>query len=87
MPSYAYIRLSNAPLLPDIEQYSVRIAKYIEGLAPDMIDSNGNGIPNALEIEQPSPFSFQQIAEIEALGGKIFNSATEYLDHLHNLTI
>jgi hypothetical protein len=78
MPQYAYIPLAQAPSLPDLEGYRVRLAVYVPGFAPDLADSNGNGIPNILELDVPE-LTFTQRANVEMLGGQCFPDAAAYL--------
>lgn len=78
MSQYAYIPLSVASELPNPESYVVRIAAYVAGYPPDLVDSNGNGIPNIFELEQPA-FTEPQKLDIEALGGQWFADAAAYL--------
>jgi hypothetical protein len=78
MPQYAYIPLAQAPSLPDLEGYRVRLAVYVPGFATDLVDSNGNGIPNILELDVPE-FTQQQETDIYALGGERFPDAETYL--------
>jgi hypothetical protein len=42
MPQYAYIPLAQAGNLPNPEGYHIRLAVYVAGYPPDLIDSNGN---------------------------------------------
>jgi hypothetical protein len=78
MPQYAYIHLAQAPSLPDLEGYRVRLAVYVPGFAPDLVDSNGNGIPNILELDVPE-FTEPQKVDIVALNGQWFPDAAAYL--------
>jgi hypothetical protein len=78
MPQYAYIPLSQAGNLPDPDGYPIRLAVYVAGFAPDLTDSNGNGIPNILELDVPE-FTDTQKADIAALGGQWFPDADTYL--------
>ena len=78
MPQYAYIPIAQAGNLPDPDEYAIRLAVYVAGFAPDLEDSNGNGIPNILELDVPS-FTPQQAADIVALGGQHFPDAETYL--------
>jgi hypothetical protein len=78
MPQYAYIPLAQAPSLPDLEGYWVRLAVYVPGFAPDLVDSNGNGIPNILELDVPE-FTEPQKVDIVALNGQWFPDAAAYL--------
>ena len=78
MPQYAYIPLAQAPSLPSLESYRVRIAMYVPGYPPDLIDSNGIGIPNILELDVPA-FTEPQKVDILALNGQWFPDAESYL--------
>lgn len=75
---YAYIPLAQVLNLPNPDTYTVRIAAYRAGVAPDVQDSNGVGIPNVIQMEMVS-FTDEQKADIIALGGEWFESATDYL--------
>jgi hypothetical protein len=79
MPQYAYIPLSQAGHLPRPDGYPIRLAVYVAGFAPDLTDSNGNGIPNILELDVPE-FTDTQKADIAALGGQWFVDAERYLN-------
>lgn len=86
MPQYAYISLSAAHQLPNPESYIVRIAKYIPGVQPDLLDSNAYGIPNVLELESGiDGFTPEQSGDITALGGHVFADAATYQAHMDSL--
>ena len=78
MPEYVYIPLAQAGNLPAPDGYPIRLAVYVPGFAPDLTDSNGQGIPNILELDVPQ-FSEAQKVEITALGGQWFPDAETYL--------
>jgi hypothetical protein len=78
MNQYAYIPLSEAGNLPEPEAYPVRLAVHVCGFDPCMQDTNGNGIPNILELEGV-PFTEAQQEDIEDLGGEWFENAEAYL--------
>lgn len=84
MIEYAYIPIAKAAELPNPESYGVRIAVYVEGYPPDILDSNGQGIPNILEMEG-NPFTEPQKIDIEALGGQWFQDAAAYLEWKQSL--
>jgi hypothetical protein len=78
MPQYAYIPIARTGNLPYPQNYAVRLAVYVPGYAPDVVDSNGNGIPNILELDAPA-FTDTQKADILALEGQWFEDAAAYL--------
>jgi hypothetical protein len=78
MPQYAYIPLAQAGNLPAPDNYAIRLAVYVAGFAPDLVDSNGNGIPNILELDVPE-FTEAQKADILTLNGQWFPDAASYL--------
>ena len=78
MPQYAYIPLAQAGNLPNPDGYAIRLAVYVPGFAPDLVDSNGHGIPNILELDVPE-FTDTQKADILALEGQWFPDAETYL--------
>jgi hypothetical protein len=78
MPQYAYIPLAQAGNLPAPDGYPIRLAVYVAGYPPDLIDSNGNGIPNILELDVPE-FTEPQKVDIVALNGQCFPDAAAYL--------
>ncbi|MBX3103076.1 MAG: hypothetical protein KF690_11250 [Bacteroidetes bacterium] len=83
---YAYIPLSAASRLAAPAGYPVRIPVYVQGYLPDMLDSNGQGIPNVLEMESDSGgFTQDQMFDIEQLGGQYFESAEVYSGWMHSL--
>jgi hypothetical protein len=85
MNQYAYIPLSEAGNLPFPEGYPVRLAVYVAGFDPDMLDSDGKGIPNILELEGV-PFTEAQQDDIWNLGGEWFENAESYLAWKESLT-
>jgi hypothetical protein len=86
MPQYAYIPIARTGNLPYPQNYAVRLAVYLPGYAPDVVDSNGNGIPNILELDVPA-FTDTQKADILALDGQWFEDAAAYLAWKESLLI
>jgi hypothetical protein len=78
MPQYAYIPLAQAGNLSNPNDYAIRLAVYVEGYSPDMVDSNGHGIPNILELDVPE-FTEAQKTDVLALGGQWFPDSEAYL--------
>ncbi|MFO0419237.1 MAG: hypothetical protein ACK53T_07515 [Planctomycetota bacterium] len=81
---YAFIPLDRATELPNHNGYIVRIPQYLAGFAPDLLDSNGLGIPNVLELEEPEMTEAQK-ADVIELGGQWFENAETYLAYKQQL--
>ena len=84
MPQYAYIPLAQAGNLPTPDGYPIRLAVYVAGIAPDLTDSDGHGIPNILELDVHE-FTDPQKADILALEGQWFPDAETYLGWKNSL--
>lgn len=81
---YAFIPLAHATQLANPNGYIVHIPQYLAGFAPDLLDSNGFGIPNVLELEQPEMTEAQK-TDITALGGLWYPDADAYLAYKEQL--
>lgn len=77
MHFYAYIPLAQAANLNLLEDYGVRVPMYVSGFNPDLLDTNGVGVPNIFELETLN-LSSEQKNNIVALGGQWFESADLY---------
>lgn len=78
MRQYGYIPIAHQGNLPNQNSYIVRIAVFIDGVAPTTYDAQGLGIVNALELEV-AQLNNGQKTSIVARNGEWFESCDDYI--------
>jgi hypothetical protein len=79
MAEYAYIPIGNIQQNDTvIDSILVRLTTYVEGKYPSVLDSEGNGIHNILELEDATLTEAQRL-RIAELQGQWFPDAASYI--------